>query len=252
MTLVWTRSPYYWEEDKKNLDKEKINYLYLPCLEYKILKKKFSFPLVSPSKSKIILTSFLAAKIIVNNSQFKRALKNSQIFVMGKKTFDFLNKQDLNVHWVKSSSASELAQKILEQSSSGDFFILPGPLERAFPMDVFFKEKGYDVCKIDCYQTVKKVRTSAFEILDKGYQKKIAYDSNFVVSFGSPSAVQAFLSEFSLYLKELRKNISVIVLGETTKKVCATSFKEVFLTEEPKLENIIKIYQSLSSNSNFS
>ena len=138
MTLVWTRAPYYWEEDYRLLKGSGINFLYIPCIDYQLISEVSSPELKKASKSVCIFTSFLAAKIFLEKKYFSDLLWHSQIYVMGAKTFDLVSSYNFRVKLLKSPSAEEFSQKIFDKLEGNEEIYLPGASERAFPMDSFF------------------------------------------------------------------------------------------------------------------
>ena len=115
MTLVWTRSLFYLTEDKQRLKSNGISYFLLPCLEYQVSNSEYIFP-VSINKQKVVVfTSFLAAKVTLENSKLKPILSNAFIFVMGERTQNLLKTHDQCSILIKSSSAGEFSKKIKEQ-----------------------------------------------------------------------------------------------------------------------------------------
>ena len=62
MTLVWTRAPYYWEEDYRLLKSSGINFLYIPCIDYQLISEVFSPELKKPLRMYVFLRVFSLQK----------------------------------------------------------------------------------------------------------------------------------------------------------------------------------------------
>ena len=165
---------------------------------------------------------------------------------MGAKTFDLVSSYNFRVKLLESPSAEEFSQKIFDELEGNEEIYLPGANERAFPMDSFFREKGFSIKRIDCYHTVKKVTNTRGELVSERQKKKIANDPAKIIFFASPSAVKSFLESFVQFEKLLKANIRAIVLGASTERSCKSFFKKVYRTKKPLCSEAITLYQVIS------
>ena len=110
------------------------------------------------TSSVFVFTSYFAAKVILEDHRFKDVLKQSIIFVMGQKTFELFQGEELNVQLRESLSAKGLACQVVKEIKKQSILYLPGAKERAFLIGDFFREQGFESFEIDCYRTLAKVR----------------------------------------------------------------------------------------------
>ena len=248
MTLVWTRSPFYWEVDKKKLEKEKVNYIYLPCLDYEVLLKKNKLPpRFCDSSSVFVFTSYFAAKVILEDHRFKDVLKQSIIFVMGQKTFELFQGEELNVQLRESLSAKGLACQVVKEIKKQSILYLPGAKERAFLIGDFFREQGFESFEIDCYRTLAKVRKENKSKLTNLEKKFLVLNTSSIFVFASSLTVESFLEEFKMFEKQLKEKVRAIVLGERTEKSCLGFFAETRVTAKPSFSLAIQMYKNMTN-----
>lgn len=241
LRLVWTRAPFYWHEDKKKLEDKQINYVYLPCIQYNILSKvNIPFEETNDKNRLVIFTNFLSAKILTKDIKYKELLKKSRIFTMGDRTFQLLRKKNLNATFIKSKTAYDFAQSIQKKLNKPHTIYLPGPETRAFDMKSYFEYFMHTTYTINCYQTIQKTTNINDNLLSSEEKTALISNKNNIFSFASPSAVNSLLFEFNKFKATIKKNFTVIAIGETTEKICKKNFYNTIRTKEPNTNLLVE------------
>jgi uroporphyrinogen-III synthase len=160
-----------------------------------------------------IITSQNAAKIIIDN---KVLIKNC--FCVGEKTKALLESNGINVVKVKRSS-EELAKSILRKCKNEDFWYFCGNLRREELPSIIKDE-------VNVYREIVVYNTSSV-------LKKVDLEYKDII-FCSPSAVESFTKDNSL------EDCTAYCIGETTAKEAEKHTKEVLLSNEQNLEELLK------------
>ena len=160
-----------------------------------------------------IITSQNAAKIVIDN---KVLIKNC--FCVGEKTKDLLENNGFNVVKAKRSS-EELAKSILRKNKNEDFWYFCGNIRRE-ELPSLIKDE------VNVYREIVIYNTSPV-------LKKVNQDYKDII-FCSPSAVESYTQENSL------ENSTAYCIGETTAKEAEKYTKEVIISNEQNLEELLK------------
>ena len=243
LKLVWTRPTLYWEEDKKRLLENQINYLYYPCLRYMILENiKFPFSVMRKENSIVLFTSLFAAKVFSEKTptHFKRS--SYKIFVMGKKTFFFLKEKGFDPVLIKSHQASDFAHSLEGVLTGVETIFLPGAIKRAFDMKTFWEKRGFKSYNLDCYQTFEEIKNEQSCFLTESEKNIFLKDKNLVFSFFSPSAVRAFVSIFKEADLNSLFSARAIALGNTSYKACLPYFSHCHMAEDVSADSVINTF----------
>ncbi len=243
--IIWTRSQDAWIRDESLLRKGLSGlYLHLPCVQVQFLQLSISLDLFSAHKNKeliMIFTSVNAVRSMIF-SPYAHLLKKAKIFTFGFQTNLLLKTNGYQTNFFiqiySAESMSIFLANMLDKSKV--FILLPGPVERAFPMAEYFYLRGFVVKKLDCYQVVKKALDSQGHILTKKSVINIVDQLQGVICFASPSAVDGFIFSFSTFLKKIDSTLTCVTIGETTQYHCCKFFSKVYRAKEQTVPSMIE------------
>lgn len=145
-------------------------------------------------------------------------LQFENVYCVGDKTAQFLEEKNFNVI-VKANSAEELADEILLNKNIDEVYFFCGNLRRD-ELPEILTENNIKVNEIEVYSTnFKPVKI------------KNTYDG---ILFFSPSSVKSYL------LKNTDTQSVAFCIGNTTASKAIDDFENVFVADEPTVENVIK------------
>jgi uroporphyrinogen-III synthase len=140
------------------------------------------------------------------------------VYCVGDKTAQFLEEKNVKVT-VKANSAEELADEILLNKNIEELYFFCGNLRRN-ELPEMLTENNIKVNEIEVYTTnFKPVKI------------KNTYDG---VLFFSPSSVKSYL------LKNTDTQSIAFCIGNTTASEAIDDFENVFVADEPTVENVIE------------
>ncbi|PKP10820.1 MAG: uroporphyrinogen-III synthase [Bacteroidetes bacterium HGW-Bacteroidetes-3] len=175
-----------------------------------------SIKLTSPIKN-AVFTSKNAVKSVFD--QFSAAeLQFENVYCVGDKTAKFLEEKNVKVT-VKANSSEELADEILLNKNIEEVYFFCGNLRRD-DLPEILTENNVKVNEIEVYSTNFKPT-----------KIKNIYDG---ILFFSPSSVKSYL------LKNTDTQSIAFCIGNTTASEAINDFENVFVADEPTVENVIK------------
>lgn len=175
-----------------------------------------SIKLANPIKN-AVFTSKNAVLGIFN--QFpSEELQFENVYCVGDKTAQFLEEKNVKVT-VKAHSAQELADEILLNKDIEEVHFFCGNLRRN-ELPEMLTENNIKVNEIEVYSTnLKPIKI------------KNTYDG---ILFFSPSSVKSYL------LKNTDTQSVAFCIGNTTASEAIDDFENVFVADEPTVENVIE------------
>ncbi len=145
-------------------------------------------------------------------------LQFENVYCVGDKTAQFLAEKNVKVT-VKSHSAQELADEILLNKDIEEVYFFCGNLRRN-ELPEILTENNIKVNEVEVYSTdFKPIKI------------KTPYDG---ILFFSPSSVKSYL------LKNTNTQSVAFCIGNTTATEAIDDFENVFVADEPTVENVIK------------
>ena len=199
-----------------SVQKELLNNFIVDEIELIEISFNPSIKLQNPIKN-AIFTSKNAILSIFN--QFTASeLQFENVYCVGDKTAQFLEEKNVKVT-VKANSAEELADEILLNKNIEELYFFCGNLRRN-ELPEMLTENNIKVNEIEVYTTnFKPVKI------------KNTYDG---VLFFSPSSVKSYL------LKNTDTQSVAFCIGNTTASEAIDDFENVFVADEPTVENVIE------------
>ena len=199
-----------------SVQKELLNNFIVDEIELIEISFNPSIKLQNPIKN-AIFTSKNAILSIFN--QFTASeLQFENVYCVGDKTAQFLEEKNVKVT-VKANSAEELADEILLNKDIEEVYFFCGSLRRN-ELPEMLTENNIKVNEIEVYTTnFKPVKI------------KNTYDG---VLFFSPSSVKSYL------LKNTDTQSIAFCIGNTTASEAIDDFENVFVADEPTVENVIE------------
>ena len=152
-------------------------------------------------------------------SQFSsEELQFENVYCVGDKTAQFLEEKNVKVT-VKANSSEELADEILLNKDIEEVYFFCGNLRRN-ELPEILTENNIKVNEVEVYSTnFKSVKI------------KNTYDG---ILFFSPSSIKSYL------LKNTNTQSVAFCIGNTTSSEAIDDFENVFVADEPTVENVIK------------
>ena len=178
-----------------------------------ILPLSFDIPQIPPN---IIFTSKNAVKAILEHPS-KKQLQQKNIFCVGEKTAEFLNKNGFRVSF-SANYGSELASEIIKDLRDKEFLFFCGK-RRLDELPKRLKDAGVKLTEIEVYDT-QPVSKKIDRIFDG-------------VLFFSPSAVKSYCSE-----NELAESVAFCI-GKTTASEARKFTSNIIVASTPSIENVI-------------
>ncbi|HEY9167922.1 MAG TPA: uroporphyrinogen-III synthase [Lutibacter sp.] len=145
-------------------------------------------------------------------------LQFENVYCVGDKTAQFLEEKNVKVS-VKAHSAQDLADEILLNKNIEEVYFFCGNLRRN-ELPEILTENNIKVNEVEVYTTDLK------PIIIKN-----TYDG---ILFFSPSSVKSYL------LKNTDTQSVAFCIGNTTASEAIDDFENVFVADEPTVENVIK------------
>lgn len=175
-----------------------------------------SIKIINPIKNAVFTSKNAVIGIF---SQFSsEELKFENVYCVGDKTEQFLKEKNVKVN-IKANSAQELADEILRNKDLDEVYFFCGNLRRN-ELPEILAENNIKVNEIEVYSTnFKPVKI------------KNTYDG---ILFFSPSSVKSYL------LNNTDTQSVAFCIGNTTASEAIDDFENVFVADEPTVENVIK------------
>lgn len=175
-----------------------------------------SIKLTNPIKNAVFTSK--NAVIGIFNQFSSKELQFENVYCVGDKTAQFLEEKNVTVT-VKAHSAEELADEILLNKNIEEVYFFCGNLRRN-ELPEILAENNIKVIEVEVYTTnFKPVKI------------KNNYDG---ILFFSPSSVKSYL------LKNTDTQSVAFCIGNTTASEAIDDFENVFVADEPTVENVIK------------
>jgi len=175
-----------------------------------------SIKLQNPIKNAVFTSK--NAIIGVFNQFSSDALQFENVYCVGDKTAQFLEEKNVKVT-VKANSAEELADEILLNKDIEEVHFFCGNLRRN-ELPEILTENNIKVNEVEVYTTNFKPE-----------KIKNKYDG---ILFFSPSSVKSYLS------KNTDTQSVAFCIGNTTASEAINHFENVFVANEPTVENVIE------------
>ncbi|MFO7672477.1 MAG: uroporphyrinogen-III synthase [Lutibacter sp.] len=175
-----------------------------------------SIKLANPIKNAVFTSK--NAVIGIFNQFSSDELQFENVYCVGDKTAQFLEEKNVKVT-IKAHSAEELADEILLNKNIDEVYFFCGNLRRN-ELPEILTENNIKVNEIEVYSTnFKPVKI------------KNTYDG---ILFFSPSSVKSYL------LKNTDTQSVAFCIGNTTASEAIDDFENVFVADEPTVENVIE------------
>lgn len=199
-----------------NNQKELLNNFIVDEIELIEISFNASVKLQNPVKN-AVFTSKNAVFGVFN--QFPSdELQLENVFCVGDKTAQFLAEKNVKIS-IKANSAQELADEILLNKNIEEVYFFCGNLRRN-ELPEILTENNIKVIEVEVYSTnFKPVKI------------KNTYDG---ILFFSPSSVKSYL------LKNTDTQSVAFCIGNTTASEAINDFENVFVADEPTVENVIE------------
>lgn len=175
-----------------------------------------SIKLANPIKNAVFTSK--NAVIGVFNQFSSEELQFENVYCVGDKTAQFLEEKNVKVT-VIAHSAEELADEILLNKNIEEVYFFCGNLRRN-ELPEILAENNIKVNEVEIYSTNFKPE-----------KIKNTYDG---ILFFSPSSVKSYL------LKNTDAKSVAFCIGNTTAAEAIDDFENVFVADEPTVENVIK------------
>ncbi|MFA5297566.1 MAG: uroporphyrinogen-III synthase [Lutibacter sp.] len=196
--------------------KELLNNFFVDEIELIEITFNPSVKLQNPIKN-VIFTSKNAIIGILNHFSLEE-LEFENVYCVGDKTAQFLKDKNIQVT-AKMNSAEELADEILLNKDIKEVYFFCGNIRRN-ELPEILTENNIKVNEVEVYTTnFKPVKI------------KNTYDG---ILFFSPSSVKSYL------LENTDTKSIVFCIGNTTASEAIDDFENVFVADEPTIENVIK------------
>lgn len=170
-----------------------------------------------PNLSNVIFTSKNAVIGLLKNFD-RNKLNFENVYCVGDKTSQFLQEQGINVI-LKMNSAKELALEIVKNKNFKAVTFFCGNLRRN-ELPQILSEEGITLNEVEVYKTKFKLVK-----LEKKYN---------AVLFFSPSSIKSYIESKN------STNSIAFCIGNTTANEAINYFDNVFIADEPTVENVIK------------
>lgn len=170
-----------------------------------------------PNLSHVIFTSKNAVIGFLKNFD-RNKLNFENVYCVGDKTSQFLQEQGIDV-LLKMNSAKELALEIVKNKNFKAVTFFCGNLRRN-ELPQILSEEGITVNEVEVYKTKFKLVK-----LEKKYN---------AVLFFSPSSIKSYIESKN------STNSIAFCIGNTTANEAINYFDNVFIADEPTVENVIK------------
>lgn len=175
-----------------------------------------SIKLTNPIKNAVFTSK--NAVIGVFNQFSSDELQFENVYCVGDKTAQFLEEKNVKVT-IKAHSAEELADEILLNKNIDEVYFFCGNLRRN-ELPEILAENNIKVNEVEVYTTNFKPE-----------KIKNTYDG---ILFFSPSSVKSYL------LKNTDTQSVAFCIGNTTASEAIDDFENVFVADEPTVENVIE------------
>jgi uroporphyrinogen-III synthase len=175
-----------------------------------------SIKLQNPIKNAVFTSK--NAVIGIFNQFSSDALQFENVYCVGDKTAQFLAEKNVKVT-IKAHSAEELADEILLNKDIDEVYFFCGNLRRN-ELPEILTENNIKVNEVEVYSTNFKP-----------LKIKNTYDG---ILFFSPSSVKSYL------LKNTDTQSVAFCIGNTTASEAIDDFENVFVADEPTVENVIE------------
>lgn len=197
------------------IQKELLNNFIVDEIELIEISFNTSIKLQKPVKNAVFTSKNAVLGIFDQYSS--EELKFENVYCVGDKTAQFLEEKNVKVT-VKANSAEELADEIILNKDIDEVHFFCGNLRRD-ELPEILTENNVKVNEVEVYTTnFKPVKI------------KNAYDG---ILFFSPSSVKSYL------LKNADTQSIAFCIGNTTASEAINDFENVFVAEEPTVENVI-------------
>lgn len=196
--------------------KELLNNFIVDEIELIEIAFNASIKLIKPIKNAIFTSK--NAVIGILNQFSSDELQFENVYCVGDKTAQFLEDKNVKVT-VKANSAQELADEILLNKDIDEVHFFCGNLRRN-ELPEILTENNIKVNEVEVYITNFKPA-----------KIKSTYDG---ILFFSPSSVKSYLLENS------DTESIAFCIGNTTASEAINDFENVFVADEPTVENVIK------------
>ncbi len=248
--VIWTRSVDHWQEDL-GLWRDLTSFVpwAIPCIKTQALAVP-DFPwhqqgpllkLGERSRSELILiiTSPRAVEIMNQDENLRTILLEASVRIThGPATAQAIRNLGLTVDLRNElRSSSQLATWIAETTPQTKPLLFVSPKEPAFDFQGFLKERGFQIQRLVCYETISRVEPAFLGRLRLVTLQKPAHG---VVCFASPSAVKGFVSECQERQWPLPDFKGVSVIGPTTAEEASRWFMDVTTAATNSLSDLIK------------
>jgi uroporphyrinogen-III synthase len=196
--------------------KELLHHFIVDEIELIEISFNISFKLQNPIKN-AVFTSKNAIKGVFDRFSTEE-LQFENVYCVGDKTAQLLAQKNVKVTF-KANSAQELADEILLNKEIEEVYFFCGNLRRN-ELPEILAENNIKVNEIEVYTTnFKPVKI------------KNTYDG---ILFFSPSSVKSYL------LKNTDTQCVAFCIGNTTASEAIDDFENVFVADEPTVENVIE------------
>lgn len=196
--------------------KELLNNFIVDEIELIEITFNTSVKLQNPVKNAIFTSK--NAVIGIFNHFSPNELQFENVYCVGDKTAQFLEDKNVKVT-VKMNSSEELADEILLNKDIDEVYFFCGNLRRN-ELPEILTENNIKVNEVEVYSTNFKPT-----------KIKNTYDG---ILFFSPSSVKSYL------LKNTDTQSIAFCIGNTTASEAIDDFENVFVADEPTVENVIK------------
>lgn len=196
--------------------KELLNNFIVDEIELIEIAFNTSIKLTNPIKNAVFTSKNAVIGVF---SQFSsEELQFENVYCVGDKTAQFLEEKNVKVT-VKANSAEELADEMLLNKDIKEVYFFCGNLRRD-ELPEILSENNIKVNEVEVYSTNFKPT-----------KIKSTYDG---ILFFSPSSVKSYL------LKNTDTQSVAFCIGNTTASEAIDDFENVFVADEPTVENVIK------------
>ncbi len=241
--LIWTRAASDWLEDQFYFEDKQNSVIHLPCLRLQAIDTPdVPESLAQKNPFVTVISSPKTIDYLYQRKPYWNLVeKNSQIFCFGEKTQSIAVSRGLKTIRLKQATTlEEMAPLIVELISKERLVFLPGGKKRAFDLDGFLKERGFQTERIDLYETNCQLRDRDEKPLSDAKRNQFIDQLAGVVCFASPSAVEGFAAVLEPQKNRLSSELVAVAIGKTSEKACKNFFDQVFVSPHPELKAFVE------------
>ena len=223
-----------WEHDQKILEGLRVEALHLPCLSMTGLAVKF--PKHKPQI--FVFTSANAVRYAARHPALVNLMRGSEcVYAIGIGTLSALREFKVQGEVPEGvKNAEELAVYMSRNIRPDTYVAWPSSREPSYDLQGHLARYGIYVTPLPVYATEKQLHLPNGKLPDQPTIERYIQSLEGVVCFASPSAIDGFARTLAPSENRLRRELTAVVIGTTTKAACEGHFDRIITIAEPRVE----------------